>query len=160
VSVTVDYDPEEDFSTYKTFGWLPERPPPTGDPRLDSPLIDSRVRRAVDSTLTARGFRKILDGTPDFWVTYHTGVEQKLDVYTMNRGYVNRWGYTVSVPETRVSQYDEGTLVLDIADARERELVWRGVAQGRLRSQPTPDQTTAAVNEAVAELLKQFPPGS
>jgi Domain of unknown function (DUF4136) len=78
----------------------------------------------------------------------------------VNRGYSDYWGYHLAIPETHVQQYDQGTLVVDIADAREKELVWRGVAVGRVREQPTPEQTTERVNEVVAAILKKFPPGS
>ncbi|MEE9606914.1 MAG: DUF4136 domain-containing protein [Myxococcota bacterium] len=159
LGVEVDYDPEEDFSAYSTFAWLPGRAPQTGDYRVDNPLIDARIRKAVEDNLTAKGFVKRTDRRPDFYVKYFLAIEKKLDVYTVNRGYVDHWGYRISVPETRVREYEEGTLVIDIADAREKELVWRGVGKGRLREQPTPEQTTRSVDDAVAAILKDFPPG-
>ena len=39
-------------------------------------------------------------------------------------GYYGGRGWTMSVPETRVTEYEQGTFVIDIADAREKELVW------------------------------------
>ena len=59
------------------------------------------------------------------------------------------WGYT----EAR--QYPEGTLVLDIVDARTRKLVWVGTLQREVRStNPSGKQ----VQKAVKKLLKNFPP--
>ncbi len=156
--VSEDFDPAEDFSTYRTFTWLPVPQQPTGDYRVDNPLLDSRIRTAVERHLSARGFQKVEDRAPDFYVAYHLNVEEKIDVRTVNRGYVDYWGYYASWPETRVTQYDEGTLIIDVANARKKQLVWRGVGVGRLRRQPTPEQTTRDVNEAVDLILAKFPP--
>ena len=64
----------------------------------------------------------------------------------------------MSIPETRVRQYEEGTLVIDVADAREKELTWRGVGKGRLSRNPTPEQITADVDTAVEQIPSRFPP--
>jgi hypothetical protein len=55
VQVNMDYDPTEDFSTYKTFAWLPKSSEPTGDYRIDNELLDARIRAAVDRNLQERG---------------------------------------------------------------------------------------------------------
>ena len=59
---------------------------------------------------------------------------------------------------TEVSEYEQGTLVIDIVDAARNTLVWRGAGEARLRSDPTPDQISQRVREAVAEILGRFPP--
>lgn len=156
--VNVDYDPNEDFSAYRTFTWFPREQRQQGDYRADNPLLDARIRSAVERELAARGHRKVEDRNPDFYVAFFLSVEDKLDVYTVNRGYYDYWGYGVGIPETRVSQYEEGTLVLDIVDARDKELTWRGVGKGRLRRNPTPEQITEDVDAAVKEILARFPP--
>ena len=158
VRVSYDFDPAEDFSGYRTFTWLPVPQQPTGDYRVDNPLLDGRIRAAVERNLTARGFRKVEDRAPDFYVAYHLNIEQKIDVRTVNRGYVDYYGYYSSWPETRVTQYDEGTLILDVANARRKQLVWRGIGVGRVRQHSTPEQTTKDVNEAVDLVLAKFPP--
>jgi len=158
VRVNVDFDPNEDFSTYQTFTWFPRPQKETGDYRIDNPLLDRRIRTAVERELAARGYRKVEDRAPDFYVAYHLQFEQKLDVRTVNRGYYDAWGYYVGWPETQVTQYDEGSLVIDVANARDKQLVWRGVAVGRVRTRPKPEQTTQDVNEAVAHILAKFPP--
>ena len=156
--VNVDFDPEEDFGAYRTYTWFPREQRQQGDYRVDNPLIDARIRDAVDRELAAKGYRKLQDRNPDFYVAFYLSVEDKMDVYTVNRGYYDYWGYGVSIPETRVRQYEEGTLVIDIADAREKELTWRGVGKGRLSRNPSPEQITAEVDSAVKQILARFPP--
>ena len=80
VRVSEDYDPDEDFSGYQTFTWLPVPQKPTGDYRVDNPLLDTRIRAAVERNLGSRGYRKVEDRAPDFYVAYHLGIEQKLSL--------------------------------------------------------------------------------
>jgi len=162
-----DFDPGADFSAWRTYAWYPSGSPPSGDPRLDNPLLHDRIEAAVDLTLGAQGFTRVRDGTPDFYVNYHLSTEQRLDVTTIDRSYVrgpggSRWrgaGWGgVGWTETVVDQYEEGILVIDLVDAAMRRLVWRGSGTRRLASNPRPEQVTQRVNEAVAEILAQFPP--
>jgi hypothetical protein len=167
VRTSYDFDPDADFSAWRTYAWYRSESPATGDPRLDNPLLHERIEAAIDRTLGERGHARVQDRTPDFYVNYHLSTEQRLDVRTMNRGYVGgphgvRWGGAgwggVGWTETRVDQYEEGTLVIDFVDAAKRRLVWRGSGTRRLSSNPEPDQVTKRVNEAVDEILSQFPP--
>ena len=60
VSVSVDFDPEEDFSVFRTFGWVPMPQPKTGDFRIDNPLLDTRIRAAIENELIGRGFELVI----------------------------------------------------------------------------------------------------
>jgi hypothetical protein len=159
VSVHTDWDQGHDFSGWQTFAWMPEGTEPKGRRPVDNPLIDERVRAAVERTLAAKGYRQVKRGTPDFYVGSAIYVQQKLDVYTINHyyGWGYRWG--VGFPETRVAEYDEGELVIDVADAKVRKLVWRGSGSKRIDPDPSPERVTENVNRAVEEILADFPPG-
>ncbi len=121
-------------------------------------MYHQRVQGAVDSVLAQKGFRKV-SSDPDFWITFYQSVEQKLDIRTMNNYYAGGRGWTMSVPETRVTEYEQGTIVLDIADAREKELVWRGVGKGRVsKNPPGPAEQRERFFQAASEILADFPP--
>jgi hypothetical protein len=167
VQTRYDFDPDADFSAWRTVSWYPTGSPPTGAPRLDNPLLHDRIVAAVDRTLAARGYARIRGHTPDFYVNYHLSTEQKLEVRTMNAGYHGGpsgrgWGGAgwggVAWHETHVHQFEVGTLVIDFVDASARRLVWRGSGARRLAPDPSPDRVTQRVNEAVDEILGQFPP--
>lgn len=163
MNVNQDYDSSTDFSSYRNFAWLQESQKKTGDIRIDNPLIDSRVREAVDRTLTSRGYR-ISDDAADFYVAYHLSLKRKLDLEPMTgsiflgRGYYGSWGGIGVHSGSGVTEYEEGTLVIDVNDAKTNKLVWRGWASRRVREHSTPEQTTDTINKAVAEILAQFPP--
>lgn len=163
-SVNMDYDPDTDFSGFRSWYWLP--PSPTGDPRIDNDLVANRVRRAVEHSLAARGYVKTSTGEGDFGVGYHGFIEGKIDVRTIDRyyGYGPGWGrYGGYYPgrvatETYVDQYDEATLILDIVDRDSRKLVWRGSTSARVRAEQTPEKRDARTQQAVDAILAKFPP--
>ncbi|MEE9271049.1 MAG: DUF4136 domain-containing protein [Candidatus Krumholzibacteria bacterium] len=57
-----------------------------------------------------------------------------------------------------VDDYLEGTLVLDIIDPAANEVIWRGWASQALDSDPDPERFRMYVNDAVKEILAEFPP--
>ena len=64
-------------------------------------------------------------------------------------------GYT----ETRRVDYPVATLQLDLFDAKDGKLVWRGSAKQIVREQPqSPEERTALIRATVAKLLAQYPP--
>jgi hypothetical protein len=165
VTVQSDYDPEVNFATYRSYNWLDL--PTENQSQVLSPLLQERIVRAVDTQLQERGYVKSDSVSPDFHIGYHLRVENKLDVQTINRSYgygygrYGRWGYGYPAggySETRVSEYAQGTFILDIVDGTSNELVWRGSAQGRLKDRKSPEEREKAVNETVAAVLKKFPP--
>lgn len=167
IKVVSDYNPETDFSTLRTFAWFPEPPKPTGDPRADSGILGGRVRRAVVADLEAKGFREVApNAKPDFYVAYQAAVDEKISVRSTPAyyGYGGWWGpgyYPMAMgSSTSVSQYELGTLILDVVDRERDDLIWRGSGQARL--QKNDDRTSAErdkdMTEAVKEILASFPP--
>jgi hypothetical protein len=155
VRVQTDYDPEFDFSGLRSFAWASPVQEKMGDARLDNPLMDARIRKAIDATLVEQGFEPAEREAADFVVAYHLSLDQRLDVYTMNSRYSRR-GYGGTT--TTVSQYEQGTLIIDFAVENGEQLVWRGVGTRRLSRNASPEKSTENVNRAVAEILARFPP--
>jgi hypothetical protein len=160
VKVSQDYDPATDFSKYRTFAWYPGPQPKTGDIRVDNPLLDERIREAVTRELISKGFRRVADETPDFYVAYHLTIRTKLEADTVHTGIgYGRYPYYGGVGyDTWVRQYDEGMLVIDIAAAEAEKLIWRGVGTRRVTETKNPQKSTQVVNQTVTEILAQFPP--
>ncbi len=59
-----------------------------------------------------------------------------------------------------VNEYLKGTLIVDIADPRENELIWRGWASQALDDDPSPEKVQMYINAAVRKILDEFPPGA
>ena len=158
LKVVSDYNPEANFSNLHTFSWFPLPPKRTGDPRADSGILAGRVRRAVVANLTSKGFREVPpNAKPDFYVAYQAAVDEKISVRSTPTyaGYGGWWGpgyYPMAMgTTTSVSQYDLGTLIIDIVDRERDDLIWRGSGQARLRKNDTRSsaERDAAMKNAV-----------
>ena len=159
MDIATDYDPSADFSGFRSYAWMETRPRPTADPRIDSGLLESRVRGAVEAELAAKGYGKDEGGSPDFLVGYHAAVRDRLDVYTMNNSYGYRPGWGWGAADVYTYQYEEGSLVIDIVDAGSKQLVWRGRAQAEINRSAGPEERDARIRESVRRILERFPPG-
>jgi len=161
-----DFDPTRDFAAYRSWSWqepaLQYRP---ADPRLQSDLTEQRVRGAVAEQLDQRGLRQAPTGSPgDLKVQVWLIVDQRQEqVTTYSGGYwSNPWyGYWggPAYGETRTYDYRVGTLQIDLLDARDGKLVWRGSAEQTLRTgADSPDERSRTIRETVAKVLSQYPP--
>jgi hypothetical protein len=115
-----------DLSRFVTFAWGPADALPTGDPRLDNnPFFRDFLQGAVERELRARRFVYAPNGNPDLLIHYHANVNRRIEVNEVDR----RYGYCGPDCPPSVIEYDQGTLVVDVVDARTNTLVWRGWAQ-------------------------------
>ena len=55
-------------------------------------------------------------------------------------------------------QYEEGTLVIDMIDARTNQLVWRGMVKDTILDFHNINEVDETVVKNVSELLAEFPP--
>jgi hypothetical protein len=163
VLVSQDYDPHTDFSRYHTWRWQHRVQPPTGDLRIDNPLLDKRIRRAIENDFNNRNF-KLVQHHPDFLVNYHLSIEQKIqsDTYYspmgMGRYYYDPW-YGGIGADTFIQQYNEAHLIIDILASDTGDLLWRGTGIYRFNTYRTPQEAAAAIQDTVDRILAQFPPG-
>jgi len=150
VSINYDYDMAYDFSKLRTYRWADV--PSKADA---NPLIVQRVGAAVEAQLKAKGYL-MAEGTPSFLVASYVGKHTKIQVNDWGYGYGRgRWygGGGLDVYE-----YEEGSLIVDIVDAKTRQLVWRGTATSIVDPSATPEEKTKKINEAVAKMFQDFPP--
>ncbi len=158
MTVSSHVEPGLDFSQYHTYDWGPADALPTGDPRLDKdPVFRDRVQGAVERQLAARGFALSSSGAPDLLIHYHANITERIDANRVDRTY----GYCAAGDcPPGVIEYEAGTLVLDIIDARTNRLVWRGWAQNSVEDLlDDPDRMGTAITEAVTRMLQRLPPG-
>lgn len=161
-SVKTDYDHSANYSSYKTFDWYAASKRAKAQARgTENPIMDRRVRAAVERELVAKGFRLETAAEPDFLVTYYPIYrDHKVRTTTsMGTGY-RRWGYGTGVRfATRdVRHYKEGTIVVEIVDGRTNELVWQAAAEGALTGLEHSEEAEVQVTRAVKDLLDRFPP--
>ena len=164
-TVNVDYDKQVDFQALRNFTLMPTPDTKTGDERLDSPLVDKRIRDAIVATLSQRGYREV-KANPDFAVAYQLGVRKEVDStrtsMTVGVGTYSRHsaiGMSYGYPGY-VESYERGILAIDVLKGSDKKLVWRGSSGRRLYDGRTPEKSTEEINAVVKEILDKFPPGN
>jgi len=152
-----DFDPGADFTRYTTFIWDEPDDRPVGDPRLENnPFFDERLHAAIAVELADHDIRAGANG-PGLIVHHHATVRNRVDVYEVDEraGYGRPAGYNEGA---QVIQYDEGTILVDIADAETKAVIWRGWAQFDIgRALANPDVMDRAIQEAIGQMFEDFP---
>jgi hypothetical protein len=159
MSVWSDFDPTavDGMKAYRTYSWLPT---PKGQRRGADPLLSKRIMAVTDEVLSKKGYERAQTAAPDFLVGWQGAVDRKLQYNTVNTYYGYGWGYWGGVGATRTyaTEYHEGSLIIDIVDAKSNELVWRGVAQAEVYPQSDPEYRNRQIESAVNAILSKFPP--
>jgi hypothetical protein len=147
-----------DFAQYRTYDWGPADALPTGDPRLDkNPFFQDHILGAVEKQMAVKGYERSESGTPDLRIHYHASINQRIDVYGVDRDR----GYCYDDDcKARVTDYEAGTLVLDLVDTRTNRVIWRGWAQDTVEDVlNNQDRMAKKIDEAVRRMLARLPSG-
>jgi hypothetical protein len=165
----IDYDPNHNFTQYKTFAFISDHPLLRGEgAEGGSPLIEGRLMQVTENILAARGFTRISDReAADMAIGFTLGGREKIQVNSYpstyhssyNRSRWGGWGHGsyYSPQQVDVRQYTEGTLAIDIYDVKEHKPVWHGRATRKItkKMRENPGQT---VQEIMSGILATFPP--
>jgi len=164
VRVSQDYDLGKPLPVMTTYRWQAAAQAATGDVRVDNPLLNERIRGAIDKTFTAKGFKKANGDDPDFVVAYQFTIKQKIRTDDLHSGIGvgvgahGRHGGLVVSSGPSVTQVEQGYLVIDLMAADSGVLLWRGKGTRYLPEHANPEETEKIYNELVAKILEQFPP--
>jgi len=152
IRVTSDYDTSTDFSKYKTFAFYKK-----GIDKVDiSDLDKRRILKAVENEMLAKGFTK--SEKPDVLVNIFTKSRQKVDIYNDNMYFGwHPWYYGPNYG-MHISKYTEGTLFIDLIDAKKKELAWQGIGSGALNTSGDAIKKEEKIKEFVAEIMAKYPP--
>ena len=152
-----DFDRGADFSRYHTYAWVSAAQDVTGDKRLDSSLVNARIRAAVDAQLRAKGYLASSNGSPDFLVAYQAGLKDMMKGAS-TQNYIGDRVHGTYTTISDIQPYHEGTLTIDIVDAGSRQLVWQASAKADVEQSLGPEQRDARVHSVVRAMLAHFPP--
>lgn len=158
-TVKGDYDHQANFAQYRSFGFME----PLGTDKAGySTLLTERLKNATRGQMEMRGY-VYSASNPDLLVNFGAKLQQKTQVtpappmgpyYGYRAGFYGGWpGYGWG---DDVYQYNEGTLNIDLIDARHKQLVWEGISQGIVD-----DVAKAAspqnVDASVAQIFSRYP---
>lgn len=160
--IRVNVAPNANFSAYSTFGF----PAQTGTDRGGySTLVTDYFKSAVRDQMEARGYHYV-EGNADLLVNFYANVRERTVVrsdptLTPAFGYYGyRFGlygaWPLYAPDVQTITYPVGTANIDVVDAHKKQLIWEGVAEGRI-SDRAMDRPQEAISSVVTQLFARFP---
>jgi hypothetical protein len=149
--VKTDFDHHANFSQYKTYSWQEIKPA--------NSLWDARIKNAVDAQLAARGWTQV-DSGGDVSVVAIKTTQTERTLQTFYDGFGGGWRWRgfggMGESTTTVQDYKEGTLVVDLYDAKTKQLIWRGSAEDTLSDKAAKNEKN--LDKGVVKMFKKFPP--
>ena len=162
VDVRTVTSPDANLQTLRTFGIMQhaKRQSPSDASENDPMLVNSISNRALRADLV-KGFENrgyaLSDSSPDFKVAYYASTKDKLDVTYWDYGYpyYPRWWGFGPYEQPTVTQYTQGTVIVDVIDPNTKELLWRG--QGVANVSDNEAQYEQDLWKTVTAILDKFP---
>ncbi len=148
--VNVDSDDSVDFSKYNTFK-IQLHPKYTPQ----NPLMAQRAIKGVGYHLTLKGLSEVQE-SPDVQVVLYAILGEEKQVNVTGYGYGAGWRFGGGSATASTTTYTVGTLVVDMYDARTKELAFRGTAQDTLSDKP--EKNEKKLNKALEKLFDKYPP--
>lgn len=144
---SVDWDETVDFSRYRTFSFR------KGSPARND-LTQRRIEEMTTAALQTKGLRRVSDEKPDLRVFTHVVVRPHQQINYTSFGYGWRWGGGVTT--ATVTNVPVGTLIVDLVDTGQREMVWRGRASDVFPSDR--EERIEELQTAVNKIFEKYPP--
>jgi len=157
IKISSDFDRTAGFASYKTYSFTEEA--------LTLPINDlnrNRLLKAVENELAAKGFTKS-DSNPDVMIDLKLKGEQKQTATATNTGgygYGYRYGWSGGFSTTTINYdtYVDGTLFIDMIDAKKQQLVWQGRGTATLDPDASEAKREKNINYAVKQIFTKYPP--
>ena len=155
----IDFDPNLDYSKFKTFTYLGGVEHLAMLP-LNPDQIRDEIHAAVSRELQKRGLKEVkADENPDLAVRYWVNTQSDVDYAPTGNWngfalYVgDYWAYTFDLMNATNTQ--EGSLLIDLIDVRKKDLAWRIYLEQKVLNL---NDVWKKVNEEIAKAFNSFPP--
>jgi hypothetical protein len=145
-TVSVNYNHSQDFSGFHTYIWASNNAN-----QIQNSILAQQAKSDVDSALQAKGLQLVQESqNPDIIVLASGGLQQQTSYQAWGmRGIGGGMGGIT--PQQNVV----GTLIVDLYDAKNKNLLWRALAQNTLSNNGS--KNSQMVTKAVQKMFKQYP---
>jgi hypothetical protein len=144
--VSVNYNHGQDFSQFHTYAWGSNN-----NNQIQNSILAQVAQQDIDAALQGKGLQKVQESQkPDLILTANGGMKQQTSYTAWGMRGIGGGMGGIS-PQQNV----EGTLIVDLYDAKNQSLVWRGIAQDTLSNNGNKNQQM--VQKAVQKMFKQYP---
>lgn len=144
--VSVNYNHNQSFSQFHTYAWGSNNAN-----QIQDSILAQVAQQDIDTALQGKGWQKVQENqNPDVILTANGGMKQQTSYSAWGmRGFGGGMGGIT--PEQNVI----GTLIVDLYDAKNQSLIWRGIAQGTLNNNGSKNQQL--VQKAITKMFNQWP---
>ena len=144
--VSVNYNHQANFSQYHTYAWGSNN-----TNAIRNSILAQVAQQDIEAAMASKGLQKVPESqNPDLVLTASGGEREQ-------RSW-NAWGMRGIgggmggiTPQNNV----EATMVVSLYDVKQKELIWRGIAQDTLNNNGNKNQKE--VQNAVNKMFKQWP---
>ena len=161
--VRYNFDNTSDFTKYKTYRWVQIK-----DAQPMDSMTEQQLKSAINAELMKKGLTEVTGDSGDLLIGYQVSINQEKEFssYSTDFGYGGGWGRgwyggggmgsTMTTGQTTTIHV--GSVGLDMYDAAQKKLVWRGVATKTLDAKAKPEKRQKNIAKGVEKLLKNYPP--
>jgi len=144
--VSVNYNRSQSFAQFHTYAWGSNNANQVKDS-----ILAQVAQQDIEAAMQAKGFQKVAESAnPDLIVTANGGMKEQTSYSAWGmRGIGGGMGGIT--PQQSVI----GNLIVDLYDAKNQSLVWRGIAQGTLSNNGKKNQEL--LGKAIQKMFKQWP---
>src|SRR4029077_2362734 len=145
--VRYNFMPGTDFSKYSTYKWVN-----IGGAHPNQ-IVDAEIKQSVDTQLASKGLTKTDSDKADLYVGYQIAVdkEKQWNAWGTGRGFGGGMGSATQ------STINVGSLVLDMYNPPNKQLVWTGTATKAIDPSSNQEKNEKNLNNAMKKLLKSYP---
>jgi len=144
--VSVNYNHDASFGQYHTYAWGSNN-----TNQIQNSILAQVAQQDIEAAMQEKGLQKVQESqNPDLILTASGGEREQTSW--------NAWGMRGiggGMGGISPQQNVEATMVVSLYDLKQKELVWRGIAQDTLSNNGNKNQKE--VHNAVQKMFKQWP---
>ena len=162
--VRPDYDPDVDFSQYKSYRWKNDNENTKGQAR--NPFVHKAIVKEVNKVLmNKKYFKKEENEKSEFIVDYYLTIETRQRQSSTRVGFgtgthsgSSSVGIGMSFPITKGTIEKHVTLVIEIRDSVKNSVTWRATGTDVFNESTAGQETKDRIRKSVNRILAEFPP--
>ena len=144
--VSVNYNHNANFSQYHTYAWGSNN-----TNQIQNSILAQVAQQDIEAAMSQKGLQKVEESqNPDLILTASGGEHEQ----TSYSAWVMR-GIGGGMGGISPQQNVDSTMVISLYDLKQKELVWRGIAENTLSNKGNKNQEM--VQKAVQKMFKQWP---
>ena len=158
-----DTNPGATFGSYKTFGFFS---PLATDKAGYQTVFTVHLKNAARRVMESKGY-VYSESSPDLLLNFYANVQDKQEIQSTpsSVGYGGYYGYRggyyggFNSASIETVNYKQGTLTIDLIDAKQKSLAWTSTAEGRVSTEASKNPGPA-IDTLVTNMMTPLTPAT